>query len=107
MKRGLFGILLGFAGALLQPVWAAEAAMRPSAASKSCGSKCGVKSRTSLPAGVRSMSDTPNEETYSPEETERRAAAALKRMLQTPHKPHASLSKKNRHGLKRAARDDK
>jgi hypothetical protein len=28
------------------------------------------------------------DETYSPEETERRAAAALKRMLQTPHKPH-------------------
>ena len=27
-------------------------------------------------------------DTYSPEETERRAAAALKRMLQTPHKPH-------------------
>jgi hypothetical protein len=30
------------------------------------------------------MANTPNEETYSPEETERRAAAALKRMLQTP-----------------------
>jgi hypothetical protein len=29
-----------------------------------------------------------DDETYSPEETERRAAAALKRMLQTPHKPH-------------------
>jgi hypothetical protein len=34
------------------------------------------------------MSDAPDDETYSPEETERRAAAALKRMLQTPHKPH-------------------
>jgi hypothetical protein len=39
------------------------------------------------------MTDTPNEETYSPEETERRAAAALKRMLQTPHKPHKDLKK--------------
>jgi hypothetical protein len=29
-----------------------------------------------------------SDETYSPEETERRAAAALKRMLQTPHRPH-------------------
>jgi hypothetical protein len=41
------------------------------------------------------MTDTPNEETYSPEETERRAAAALKRMLQTPHKLHKD-SKKGR-----------
>jgi hypothetical protein len=30
------------------------------------------------------MADDP--ETYSEEETEKRAAAALKRMLQTPHK---------------------
>jgi hypothetical protein len=30
------------------------------------------------------MKDVPNEETYSEEETERRPAAALKRMLQTP-----------------------
>jgi hypothetical protein len=37
----------------------------------------------------------PDEETYSPEETERRAAAALKKMLQTPHKTH-SESKKGR-----------
>jgi hypothetical protein len=28
------------------------------------------------------------DETYSEAETEKRAAAALKRMLQTPHKPH-------------------
>jgi hypothetical protein len=34
------------------------------------------------------MADDPNSETYSEEETEKRAAAALKRMLQTPHKPH-------------------
>jgi hypothetical protein len=33
------------------------------------------------------MSDA-SDETYSEEETEKRAAAALKRMLQTPHKPH-------------------
>jgi hypothetical protein len=42
------------------------------------------------------MTDTPNEETYSPEETERRAAAALKRMLQTPHKPHRDMKKGKR-----------
>jgi hypothetical protein len=35
------------------------------------------------------------DENYSPEETEKRAAAALKRMLQTPHKPHKD-SKKGR-----------
>jgi hypothetical protein len=35
-------------------------------------------------------------ETYSPEETERRAAAALKRMLQTPHKPHKDSKKGKR-----------
>jgi len=29
-----------------------------------------------------------SDESYSEEETEKRAAAALKRMLQTPHKPH-------------------
>jgi hypothetical protein len=29
-----------------------------------------------------------DDEIYSEEETERRAARALKRMLQTPHKPH-------------------
>ena len=34
-------------------------------------------------------------ETYSEEETEARAAAALKRMLATPHKPHKD-SKKGR-----------
>jgi hypothetical protein len=30
-------------------------------------------------------------DTYSEEETKRRADAALKRMLQTPHKPHKRL----------------
>jgi hypothetical protein len=34
------------------------------------------------------MVETPKEETYSEEETKRRANAALKGMLQTPHKPH-------------------
>jgi hypothetical protein len=34
------------------------------------------------------MAGDPKEETYSEEETKRRADAALKRMLQTPHKPH-------------------
>ena len=33
---------------------------------------------------------------YSEEETEKRAAAALKRMLQTPHKPHKDSKKKGR-----------
>jgi hypothetical protein len=35
-------------------------------------------------------------ETYSQDETERRAAAALKRMLQTPHKPHKESKKGKR-----------
>jgi hypothetical protein len=39
------------------------------------------------------MADLKNDEIYSPEETERRAAAALKRMLQTPHKPHKDMKK--------------
>jgi hypothetical protein len=43
------------------------------------------------------MRDDPKDETYSPEETEKRAEAALKRMLQTPHKPHKD-SKKPRRG---------
>jgi hypothetical protein len=30
----------------------------------------------------------PDNDQYSEEETEKRAAAALKKMLQTPHKPH-------------------
>jgi hypothetical protein len=38
------------------------------------------------------MSAAQNDETYSEEETKRRAAAALKRMLQTPHKPHSKIS---------------
>ena len=42
------------------------------------------------------MSENPKGgETYSEEETRRRADAALKRMLQTPHKPHKE-SKKGR-----------
>ncbi len=32
-------------------------------------------------------------DTYSEEETERRREAALKRMLTTPHKPHAESKK--------------
>jgi hypothetical protein len=36
------------------------------------------------------------DETYSEEETERRAEAALKRMLQTPHKPHKDSKKGKR-----------
>lgn len=34
------------------------------------------------------MADPKSEETYSEEETKRRAAATLKVMLATPHKPH-------------------
>jgi hypothetical protein len=41
------------------------------------------------------MADPKSDETYSEEETKRRADAALKRMLQTPHKPHKD-SKKGR-----------
>jgi hypothetical protein len=41
------------------------------------------------------MNEDPKSETYSEEEAERRAEAALKRMLQTPHKPHKD-SKKGR-----------
>jgi len=37
------------------------------------------------------MADDP--ETYSEEETKARAEAALKRMLNTPHKPHEKLKK--------------
>jgi len=33
------------------------------------------------------------DETYSEEETVRRREAALKRMLQTPHKPHKEMKK--------------
>ena len=40
------------------------------------------------------MAETPNDETYSEEETVRRREAALKRMLQTPHKPHKAKGKK-------------
>ena len=39
------------------------------------------------------MAKPSDAETYSPQETERRAAAALKRMLQTPRKPHKEMKK--------------
>jgi hypothetical protein len=39
------------------------------------------------------MTNDPKEEAYSEEETKRRADAALKRMLQTPHKPHKKTKK--------------
>jgi hypothetical protein len=39
------------------------------------------------------MANAPDDETYSPEETERRAAAALKKMLQTPPKQHKDMKK--------------
>jgi len=42
------------------------------------------------------MADDPNSDAYSEEETERRAAAALKRMLQTPHKPHKESKRPKR-----------
>jgi hypothetical protein len=41
------------------------------------------------------MTESDREENYSEAETEKRAAAALKRMLQAPHKPHKD-SKKGR-----------
>jgi hypothetical protein len=41
------------------------------------------------------MAEDPKAETYSEEETVARREAALKRMLQTPHKPHRE-SKKGR-----------
>ncbi|HXH52323.1 MAG TPA: hypothetical protein VNH53_02685 [Sphingomicrobium sp.] len=41
------------------------------------------------------MADNPKDETYSEEETVARREAALKRMLNTPHKPHKSLRRKN------------
>jgi len=34
------------------------------------------------------------EDTYSPEQIDRRMDAALKRALNTPHKPHKKLKKK-------------
>jgi hypothetical protein len=37
--------------------------------------------------------DPKDDETYSEEETVRRREAALKRMLQTPHKPHKDSTK--------------
>jgi len=40
------------------------------------------------------MADDPREGSYSEAETKARAEAALKRMLATPHKPHAPLKPK-------------
>jgi hypothetical protein len=40
------------------------------------------------------MADPKSSETYSEEETVARREAALKRMLQTPHKPHKDSKKK-------------
>jgi hypothetical protein len=39
------------------------------------------------------MAKAPDDETYSEEETVRRREAALKRMLNTPHKPHKDMKK--------------
>jgi hypothetical protein len=39
------------------------------------------------------MTNPDPEEIYSDAETEARAAAALKRMLNTPHKPHNKLGR--------------
>jgi hypothetical protein len=39
------------------------------------------------------MADPKESETYSEEETVKRREAALKRMLQTPHKPHKDSKK--------------
>jgi hypothetical protein len=41
------------------------------------------------------MADS-KDETYSEEETKRRADAALKRMLQTPHKPQKAIEQSGR-----------
>lgn len=40
------------------------------------------------------MADDPKDETYSDEETRKRAAATLKVMLTTPHKPHKAKKAK-------------
>jgi hypothetical protein len=40
------------------------------------------------------MANKPQDETYSEEETVARREAALKKMLQTPHKPHKSEPKR-------------
>jgi hypothetical protein len=39
------------------------------------------------------MAKAPKDETYSEAETKARAAAALQRMLKTPHKPHKDSKK--------------
>jgi len=49
------------------------------------------------------MRVTMNEDNYSEKETARRADAALKRMLNTPHKPHAPLKAKQRPSRARVA----
>jgi hypothetical protein len=54
--------------------------------------------RAGLLLGLKvTMSDRDEQEEYSPEETERRAQAAIKRALNTPPKPHGkrpAVSKK-------------
>jgi len=47
---------------------------------------------------------TKDADQYSEAETARRADAALKRMLSTPHQPHKPLGKKKRRKRKHAAK---
>jgi hypothetical protein len=45
---------------------------------------------------MRAMTKSDPEETYSEEETKRRADATLKVMLATPHKPHKETSRRGK-----------